>query len=144
MNKCELVGRLTKDPEMRYTQSGTAVCSFTIAVDRKYVNQDTGKREADFINIVAWRKTAEFVCNYFKKGNPIEVVGSIQVRKYQAQDGTDRYVTEVVADEVGFVVGAAKKDGAAPSDKDAPPAPKGGTEDKGGYEEIDDPADIPF
>ncbi len=146
MNKCELVGRLTKDPELKFTAgSGTAVCSFTLAVDRKFVNQSTGQREADFISIVCWRKTAEFVCNYFKKGNPIEVMGSIQVRKYQAQDGTDRYATEVVADEVGFVVGAAKKDGSVPADKDAPPAPKGSTDPMGdgGYVAMDD-EDIPF
>lgn len=145
MNKCELIGRLTRDPELKYTQSGTAVCSFTIAVDRKYVNQDTGKRDADFINIVAWRKTAEFVYNWFKKGEPIEVIGNIQTRTYQAQDGTNRHVTEVIAEEVGFVVGAAKKDTSMPTDKDVPPAPKGSSDPSvdDGYVPLDDD-DIPF
>lgn len=83
------------------------------------------------------------MCNYFKKGSPIEICGKIQTRTYQAQDGSTRYVTEVVADNVGFAIGAKKKDGSAPTDKDAPPAPKGST-DNGGFEEIDDPEDIPF
>lgn len=109
MNKVVLVGRLTKDPELKFTNgTGTAVATFTLAVDRRFVNQSTGQREADFINIVCWRKTAEFVANYFKKGQMCGVSGSIQTRTYQAQDGSTRYVTEVVADDVEFV--GSKKD----------------------------------
>lgn len=109
MNKVVLVGRLTRDPELKFTNgAGTAVATFTLAVDRRFVNQATGQREADFINIVCWRKTAEFVANYFKKGQLCGVSGSLQTSSYQAQDGSTRYKTEVVADDVEFV--GSKKD----------------------------------
>jgi single-strand DNA-binding protein len=99
MNKCELTGNLTKDPELKTTTSGLSVCNFTIAVSRRFKNQN-GEREADFIPVVAWKQTAEFVAKYLRKGNRAGVVGSIQTRSYDAQDGTRRYVTEVIADEV--------------------------------------------
>lgn len=102
MNKVILIGRLTKDPELRYTQSGTAIASFTLAVNRKYANQN-GEREADFINCQAWQKTAEFVANYFKKGQQMALEGRIQVRSYDGNDGQRRWVTEVVTDTVEFV-----------------------------------------
>lgn len=102
MNKVILVGNLTKDPELTTTTSGVEVCRFTIAVQRKFKNSN-GEYEADFINCVAWRKTAEFIHQYFAKGKKIGLVGNIQTRNYEAQDGTRRYVTEVVADEVEFV-----------------------------------------
>ena len=99
MNKVILIGNLTKDPELTTTNNGIEVCKFTVAVQRKFKNKD-GEYEADFINCVAWRKTAEFVNQYFSKGKKIACVGSIQTRTYEAQDGGTRYVTEVVADEV--------------------------------------------
>ncbi len=103
MNKVVLIGRLTKDPELNFTAgTGVAVAKFSLAVDRNYVGQN-GQREADFINIVCWRKLAENVANNVSKGRLIAVSGSIQTRKYQAQDGTNRYATEVVADEVKFL-----------------------------------------
>lgn len=102
MNKVMLVGNLTKDPELTQTTNGIEVCRFAVATQRRFKNSD-GEYEADFINCVAWRKTAEFVHKYFKKGQKIGVVGNIQTRSYEAQDGTKRYVTEVVADEVEFV-----------------------------------------
>ena len=103
MNKSILIGRLTKDPEVRYTQSGTAVCTFTLAVDRKFAKKDSGQPTADFIPIVTWRKLAEICGNNLAKGRRISVEGRIQVRSYDAQDGSKRYVTEIVADEVEFL-----------------------------------------
>lgn len=116
------MGRLVADPELRHTQSDIAVTSFTIAVDRSYQKAGTD-RQADFIDIVAWRSTAEFVCKYFSKGQLVAVQGSIQTRSYQDKDGNKRKVFEIVADEVHF---AEKKkeqqsSSAAPSGYDAPP-----------------------
>jgi len=103
MNKAIIIGRLTRDPELKFTPgSGIAVTNFTIAVDRPYLNAE-GKREADFIPVICWRKLAENVANNLNKGRLVAVSGSIQTRKYQAQDGSTRYVTEVVADEVKFL-----------------------------------------
>lgn len=97
MNKSILMGRLTKDPETRYTQNDKAVCSFTIAVKRRFK-----KDEADFINCVAWDKTAEFISQYFQKGGMIAVTGRIQTRNYEGNDGKKVYVTEVVVEEAYF------------------------------------------
>jgi len=103
MNRVVLIGRLTKDPELKFTpNSGIAVTNFTLAVDRNYTNQE-GKREADFIPVICWRKLAEHVANNLNKGRLVAVTGAIQTRKYQAQDGSTRYVTEVVAEEVKFL-----------------------------------------
>ena len=93
MNRVSLIGRLTRDPELRYTPSNVATCSFTIAINRTFTNQD-GQREADFIPIVVWRKQAENVKNYTKKGDLVAVEGRIQTRSYTANDNTKRYVTE--------------------------------------------------
>ena len=108
LNKAILMGRLTRDPELRYTGNSIPVCTFSIAVDRDYVQQG-GQRQADFINIVAWRKTAEFICKYFAKGRMIVVCGTIQSRSWEGADGRKNYATEVVADDVYF--GDSKKDG---------------------------------
>jgi single-strand DNA-binding protein len=103
MNKVVLIGRLTKDPELKFTPgNGTAVATFTIAVDRRFPSKD-GQREADFIPIVVWGKPAENTANYMSKGRLIGISGRIQTRTYDAKDGTRRYVTEVVADEVQFL-----------------------------------------
>lgn len=102
MNKVILIGRLTRDPEMRTTPSGIATTSFSIAVQRNYANAQ-GDREADFINCVAWRKQAENIAKYCTKGSQVAVDGRIQTRNYDAQDGTKRYVTEVIADNVTFL-----------------------------------------
>ncbi|MGG3734486.1 single-stranded DNA-binding protein [Heyndrickxia coagulans] len=101
MNRTILVGRLTKDPELKYTQNGVAVVSFTLAVNRPFKNN--GEQQADFINVVAWRKTAENAANYLNKGSLVAVDGRIQTRNYEAQDGRRVYVTEVVADQVSFL-----------------------------------------
>ncbi len=101
LNRVILMGRLTATPELKSTGNGVAVTSFTIAVDRNYVKQGE-QRQTDFINIVCWRQQAEFVCRYFGKGSMIAIDGQLQTRTYQAKDGTNRYVTEVVADQVSF------------------------------------------
>ena len=105
LNKVVLAGRMTADPELKQTASGVSVLSFTIAVNRSYVskNSEQGERQADFINVVAWRSTAEFISKYFRKGSAICVSGSIQTRSWQDQQGQRRYATEVVADEAMFV-----------------------------------------
>ncbi|MCU9613470.1 single-stranded DNA-binding protein [Caldibacillus lycopersici] len=102
LNRVVLVGRLTKDPDLRYTPSGVPVATFTIAVNRTFSNQQ-GEREADFINCVVWRKQAENVANFLKKGSLAGVDGRIQTRNYEGQDGKRVYVTEVVAESVQFL-----------------------------------------
>ena len=102
MNRVVLVGRLTKDPDLRYTPSGVPVATFTLAVNRTFSNQQ-GEREADFINCVVWRKPAENVANFLKKGSLAGVDGRLQTRNYEGQDGKRVYVTEVVAESVQFL-----------------------------------------
>lgn len=101
MNKVIIVGRITKDPEAKTTTNQAQVCSFTVAVDRKFKDKD-GNRQADFINCVAWQKTAAFIQKYFKKGSRIGLTGSLQVRSYD-KDGQKVYITEVVVEEAEFV-----------------------------------------
>ena len=153
LNKAILCGRLTADPELKQTGSGVAVVSFTIAVNRRYQSKATAdgsapaQQQADFINVVAWRQTAEFITRYFHKGNAICISGSIQSRRWQDQQGQTRYATEVVADEAMFV--DSKSEGGAsggqfgadtynaPSYASAPAAtPK--------FEEIKTDDDLPF
>ncbi len=102
INRTVLVGRLTKDPELKYTQSGVAVCRFTLAVNRTFTNQ-AGEREADFINCVAWRKTAENTANFLKKGSLAGIDGRIQTSNFEGKDGNRVFMTEVVADSVQFL-----------------------------------------
>ena len=117
MNKVFLIGRLTRDPELRYTGSNTPVCSFSIAVNRNFTNSQ-GEREADFINIVVWRKQAENVKNYLSQGSQVAIDGRIQTRNYEDQNGQKRYVTEVVADNVEFL--GSKKDNNSKTNSDEP------------------------
>jgi len=102
LNRIVLIGRLTKDPELRYTPNGKAVAGFTLAVDRSFKNQQ-GEREADFINIVVWGNQAENCANYLAKGKLAAVDGRLQIRSFDGQDGQRRWVTEVVADNVRFL-----------------------------------------
>ena len=102
LNKVILIGHLTADPELKSTPNGVSVTSFSIGVSRKFTRQGE-QPQTDFINIVAWRNTAEFITKYFRKGNAICICGSIQVRSYNANDGSKRYITEVVADDATFV-----------------------------------------
>ena len=126
LNKAILMGRLTADPELRHTPNGVAVTSFTLAVNRRFAAQGQ-ERQADFIDIVAWRQTAEFVTRYLKKGSQVAVVGSIQTRTYKDKDGNNRKAFEVVADEVHFAEGkradAGESPAAAPKQQEQSSAP---------------------
>lgn len=102
MNKVILIGRLSQDPEMRTTPNGVATTTFSVAVSRNFTNQN-GERETDFFRCVAWRKQAENIAKYCQKGSQVAVEGRLQNRNYEAQDGTRRYVTEVIADNVSFL-----------------------------------------
>ena len=120
MNKVVLIGNLSRDPELSTTNGGVSVCRFTIAVQRRFQNAE-GERDADFINVVVWRAQAENCHKYLKKGSKCAVEGRIQTSSYDAQDGSRRYVTEVVADNVEFI-GARRDDGDMPSADRAPSA----------------------
>ena len=117
LNKVVLAGRITADPELKQTPSGVSVLSFSIAVNRSYVskNSEQSERQADFINVVAWRQTAEFISKYFRKGSAICVTGSIQTRTWNDNNGNKRYATEVVADEAMFVESRSSEGNGAPS-----------------------------
>jgi single-strand DNA-binding protein len=136
MNKIILIGRLSKDPELKFVPgTGTAITSFSIAVNRNFKNAQ-GNYEADFINCTAFLKTAENIANNFKKGNQIAIEGRLQVRNYQAQDGTKKYITEVVVNEFQFLD---KKDGNNQPHNDVPQ----GTNNDTGFAPVEDD-EIPF
>jgi len=115
LNRVVLVGRLTRDPDLRYTPNGVAVANFTLAVNRPFTNQQ-GNREADFINCVVWRRPAENLANYMKKGSQVGVDGRLQSRTYEGQDGKTVYVTEVVADSVQFLESKGASQGSGQGD----------------------------
>lgn len=129
MNKVILIGNLTKDPELTTTTSGISVCRFTLAISRRFTNSE-GERETDFINIVVWRNLADNCHKFLRKGSKAAVVGNIQTRSYDAQDGTKRYVTEVVAEEVEFV-GTKATSGDDSADGNTKPANGGDTKPEG-------------
>lgn len=114
LNRVVIMGRLTRDPELRRTQTGTAVTSFSLAVDRDFKSRESGEKATDFIDVVAWRQTAEFVCQYFAKGRMAVVEGRLQIRDWKDKDGNNRRSAEVVADNVYF--GDSKRDGASGGD----------------------------
>ena len=147
LNRIILRGRLTRDPELRHTQTGTAVASFSLAVDRDFRNRDSGEKGVDFIDVVAWRNTAEFVSKYFTKGRMAVVEGRLQIRDWTDREGGKRRSAEVVADNIYF--GDSKRDGetggasfsrpAAPADYGMPPV--GGDQ----FAELaDDDGELPF
>ena len=153
LNKIFIMGRLTRDPELRRTQTGTPVASFSLAVDRDFKDKSTGERATDFIDVVAWRQTGEFVSRYFTKGRMAVVEGRLQIRDWTDKDGNKRRSAEVVADQVYF--GDSKRDGdgggysagyshggysaPAPSGYGAPPA------DGDQFAELsDDDGELPF
>ncbi len=145
INKAILMGRLTKDPELRHTNSGTAVCSFSIAIDNGYGEN----RSTDFINCVAWNKTAEFVSKYFTKGRMIVVIGRISTRSWEGQDGKRNYVTEVIANEVSFGESKKSEGGSfdAPNVSAGVPsvaAPDMPQMEEGGFSPLDTDDDLPF
>ena len=140
LNHIIIMGRLTRDPEMRTTQSGVAVASFTLAVDRDFGGKDGGEKQTDFIDCTAWRHTAEFVSKYFSKGRMAVVSGRLQIDNYTDNDGNKRKSAKVVADNIYF--GDSKKDGATGSQSDEAasftPAPSG-------FETVDvDSGELPF
>ena len=139
MNHVQLSGNLANDPEFRTTQSGISQLSFRLAVQRRFTNAE-GKREADFIQVQVWRKLAEVCNDYLKKGSRVNVSGVLQSRSYEAQDGSRRYVTEVVADEVDFLN---RVPNSAPTDKDAPPERRADNSNSG-FTEYDDDSELPF
>ena len=132
LNRIVIMGRLTRDPELRRTQSGTAVASFTLAVDRDFKSKDSGEKQADFIDCVAWRSTGEFVSKYFTKGRQAVVEGRLQLRDWTDKDGNKRRSAEVVAESVYF---ADSKHDAGMSVDDIPGAQ---------FEEISDSEALPF
>ena len=141
LNIVVIMGRLTADPELKTTNSGISVTSFSVAVDRNFAKD--GNRETDFINVVAWRFTAEFICKYFRKGQMIAINGSLQQRSYTDKDGNKRTVYEIVADNANFCGSKAESGGSAPI-RNEPPASYSNA-DVGDFEEIsmgDD--DLPF
>ena len=150
LNKIFIMGRLTRDPELRRTQSGTAVTSFSLAVDRDFKSQ-SGEKETDFIDVVAWRSTAEFVAKYFTKGRMAIVEGRLQIRPWTDKDGNNRRSAEVVADDIYF--GDSKRDSAGDMGGYSAPAytaPAGGYSapvggGSSGFAEIDEEdGDLPF
>ena len=120
LNVAVLMGRLTADPEIKHTPSDVSVTNFTLAVDRAYVKSGT-ERQADFIDVVAWRSTAEFICKHFRKGQMMAIKGSIQTRSYTDKDGNKRKAFEIVADEVSFC-GSKENDGNRPAAQTYEPA----------------------
>ena len=153
MNNVSLIGRLTADPELKHTQAGIANTRFSIAVDRTFVKQGE-ERQADFINILAWRQTAEFICKYFSKGQRIAITGRIQTGSYTAQDGSKRYTFEVIVDNAEFC--ESKRDSSGSGNQssyqqarrqEAAPAPAPASYasgDTGDFMVIPDDEDLPF
>ena len=149
LNKVVLAGRITADPELKQTATGVSVLSFTIAVNRGYVSKanEQGERQADFITVVAWRNTAEFISKYFRKGSAICVTGSIQTRSWQDQQGQKRYATEIVADEAMFVESRGEGAGAPSHIPDAysqAPSYSSNVASAANFEEHNTDEDLPF
>ena len=119
MNRVILLGRLTAKPELRYTNSNVPFARFTVAVNRQFNNQD-GSRDADFINVIVWRKQAEVICNYFDKGNQIAIEGRIQTGSYDDKDGNKRYTTDVVLDQFHFIESRAQRENGASNNNVTP------------------------
>ena len=141
LNKVILGGRLTSDVELKQTQSGVPVCSFSIAVNRRFAGKEA-PQQADFFNITAWRATAEFVARYFKKGSSICVVGSLQNRSWEDQQGQKRYATDIVADEVQFVDSKSEAQGTAAPTNYIPEAYT--MQQTANFEEVAQDDDLPF
>ena len=148
LNKVVLAGRITADPELKQTPSGVSVVRFTLAVNRRFSrNNDQGEQQTDFITMVAWRQTAEFISKYFRKGSALCVTGSIQTRSWTDQQGQKRYMTDIVAEEVQFVdsrsESPAQSGGYAPDAYGAPAySSPAGSAPK--FEEIKTDDDLPF
>ena len=153
LNHITIMGRLTRDPEVRYTQSQIPVATFTVAVDRDFQSRDGGERQTDFINCVAWRQTAEFVSKYFHKGSMAVVSGRLQIRQYQDREGNNRTAAEVVADNIYFGESLRDSDnrgnsaayGSGSTYGSSYEAPHTSVPAKGAFDELgDDDGELPF
>ena len=150
LNRIDIMGRLTRDPELRHTQSQTPVASFTLAVDRDFGSRDGGERQTDFIDCVAWRQTAEFVSKYFQKGSMAVVSGRLQIRDWTDRDGGKRRSAEVVVDNIYFGESRRSRDDSvgsysAPSYSYDSGSSKSSSSSYGGFQELDgDESDLPF
>ena len=150
LNKVVLAGRITADPELKQTPSGVSVLRFTLAVNRRYSkNSEQGEQQTDFITMVAWRQTAEFISKYFRKGSALCVTGSIQTRSWQDQQGQKRYSTDVVVDEAMFVdsrneSGAAQGASYVPDAYNATPSYSSNAAATPNFEELNTDDDLPF
>ena len=148
MNKVILGGRLTQDPELKTTASGVSVVSFTVAINRNFKGKNGEAPQADFLNVTAWRQTAEFITRYFRKASSICVVGSIQTRSWTDQNGQKRFATEIVADEAYFVDAKSEMPGAKETPKEGdtyiPEAYQVTAETTPKFEELDDGQELPF
>lgn len=142
LNKVVLAGRLTADPELKQTPSGIAVCSFTLAINRRFSKD--GQQEADFIQLQAWRQTAEFINRYFRKGSALCITGSIQTRSWQDQNGQKRFATDVVVDEAMFVDGKNDAQGTGTYTGEQNPAPAFNAPQTPNFTPIETDADLPF
>ena len=144
VNCAVIMGRLVADPELRTTSSGISVTSFAVAVDRRFVRQGE-ERQADFIDIIAWRQQAEFICKYFRKGSMIAIQGSIQTRMYEDKNGNKRKAVEIVADNVSFCGSKSETGTGVRNDSfvNTQPAPSYSTADEGDFKEIPED-DLPF
>lgn len=149
-NKVILIGNMVVDPELKQTTSGTSVCSFRIAVNRRFSKNNDQGQNVDFFDIVTWRQSAEFVSRYFKKGNPILVCGQLQTRSWTDNQGQKRTSIEVVADEVSFVASASQNANAAPAPQgntytpDAYGTPAFNNTQSSNFEEIPNDESLPF
>lgn len=143
MNKVIITGRLAADPVARTTQSGISCSIFDVAVQRRFKGQD-GKREADFLTVVAWRQTADYCNNYLTKGSRVAVEGSIQKRSYTAQDNTKRYVTEIIADSVEGLGSPNNEQGHAEAHSAPPQRNEQQRMDTSGFTEVEDDSELPF
>ncbi|MBR2132249.1 MAG: single-stranded DNA-binding protein [Oscillospiraceae bacterium] len=141
LNRIIIMGRLVRDPELKTTNNGTSVTSFTLAVDRDFKDKQSGEKATDFIDIVAWRQTAEFVCKYFSKGRMAIAEGRLQIREWKDRDGNNRRTAEVVAESVYF--GDSKRDSAGDSGYGASPA-YGSNSGYGGYQPAGAPVNVGF
>ena len=144
LNKVFLQGRLVADPELRHTQQGTPVASYRLAVDRDYKSKDSNAQNADFVNVVSWRNTAEFVSRYFTKGRMMLVEGRLQMRDYTDRDGNRRVAAEVVTDNVYFCDSRKDESGASSGGGYGPPSSSGVPSDGGFAELSDNDGELPF
>lgn len=144
LNRVTIMGRLGKDPELKYTQSGVAVTSFSLAVDRDFTDKQTGERATDWIDVTCWRQTAEFVCKYFGKGRVVAVDGRLQTRRWKDRDGNNRTSVEVLAESVYFGDSKREETGEYGAGSNSYQGNYEAPANLGGFSEIADEGALPF